>query len=994
MSNVIIVESPNKIKKIKSFVGPSYTISSSVGHIRNLDPKNLSVDVNNNFKPTYIIIQNKQNVVRDLRALVHKDTTVWLATDYDREGEAIAYHLKEVLGVTKQNYKRIVFTSITKKAILDAIAKPSEIDMNMFYSQQARMILDKLIGYKLSPLLWKYYNNFKLSAGRVQSVVVKIVDEREKEINKFDSSSYFKLIGGFNLEEKDCKSRLEKLKKPILLPILEINSDINSEADMKFDSIELVYGLNNLVKDKLVDFKINSLKKNKTIRRPQPPYTTSSLLQDASNKLGMGPEACMKNAQKLYEAGCITYMRTDSTILADEALKEIEKYVLKEYGDKYYKKTQYATVDKNAQEAHEACRPTKIDQTDVFGKEGLTSGQNRLYKMIWQRTVASQMSPAEIEIKTVKISPELNLDNKDCKNKCKEIAIDIKKALKAKDKKDDESTPISKKKKSKSKDKAEDTEDKEDKEDKKKDDDKITSKSVKKSLEKINFVGKHEKILFDGFLKLSGLSADLDEDDDEDDDENLAKNLIKSKKSKTLEKLFEKLKENDKVHCFYLNSEEKFTKPPHGRYTEASLVKKLKELGIGRPSTYASSISKVQERTYVERKTQEPVKKDIRTLSLVYNDIELTEKTKTINIGGDKNKLFPTPLGIMITKFLNEKFVDLMNYKFTADVEEMLDDIAKGKKIWYKVVQAVYDKFNPTVNELSLSIGKDEKQEITLGMNPDNDYDIKVINAKYGPVIAEVGLDPEGKKVIKYAPLPCSPESMDLDLALLCLRFPLEIGEYEDETIYLCRAKSYYLKYNGKTISIDIHNTNNKDNEEDIIKVNDYVGVDMLRRKVDDLNDLTGTDFIKLTDAIKAINYQRNHMSDKVINKDITIKIGKFGPYIKYKGKINVPISYKYKNNLDNITEEDCMDCINKKLKKLNMKADEIKEEKAKKAKAKKEEKMKKPRNNGMVRRDVRAEKVKKASENTKAKTKAKKEKEAQDKAKKEKKNKELDLDS
>ena len=391
MVNVLIVESPNKVNKIQGFVGNDYIVTSSKGHIRNMDPKKLSIDIDNNFEPTYIITPDKMNVVRNLKYDCKNADTVWLATDYDREGEAIAWHLSEVLKLNPQNRKRIIFTEITKKAILNSISKPGDIDMNMFYSQQARMVLDKLIGYKVSPILWGQYKNYQLSAGRVQSVVVKLIVEREENIKKFNSSSYFKTNGNFCLDSK---------KGAI---------DIQTECDTKIEGVDNIKSIMNLENNQCIEWKVDSVKKSNTKRNPGPPFITSTLQQEASYKLGMSPDNCMKVAQKLYEGGHITYMRTDSLMMSDEALNAIRDLIIKQFGEKYYKRKQYSSKSKNAQEAHEACRPTHFDKESLFGLNGITSQMNSLYRLIWKRTVASQMSPAEVEIKSVKI--KMNIMN-------------------------------------------------------------------------------------------------------------------------------------------------------------------------------------------------------------------------------------------------------------------------------------------------------------------------------------------------------------------------------------------------------------------------------------------------------------------------------------------------------------------------------------------------------------------------------------------------------
>lgn len=978
MSNeVIIVESPNKIKKIQSFVGNEYNVTASMGHIRNINPKELAIDINNNFKPDYIITDDKKKVVSQLKKLVDSNTIVWLATDYDREGEAISWHLSEVLKIKPENRKRIVFTEITKKAILNSMKKPGDIDMNKFYAQQARMVLDKLIGYKISPILWKKYMNFKLSAGRVQSVVVKIIDEREKEIEQFEAATYFKLIAGFNLKKTTSQEILEKLKldekanKKISehMDNIENYVELNTECDSKIMYVEQINSLNKMLKKKTVEFKISSLKKNTTKRKPQSPYITSTLQQDASNKLGMSPQTCMSCAQKLYEAGLITYMRTDSLVLSDDSLQDIKKYIIKNYGEKYHKYTKYSSKSKNAQEAHEACRPTNISMVDVFGKDGITSQQNRLYKMIWKRTVASQMTPADVEIKTIKISPDFEDDN---------FIIDV-------DKFNQKYEKIHLKKH-----KVEEIEDSDDENDdndnsdsdndnsddnsttKKRDEHvskskpikykKLSKENIMKDIKNLNFVGKHEKILFDGFLKVMGnfkgadvvnnksnkgdgdrgvssALSNINDDDENNDDDDTTNKESKLEKSEKINKLFSKIKEGDKVRCFYLNSEEKYTKPPHGRYTEASLIKRLDELEIGRPSTYASMVNKVQERNYVEKKTTKPERKEIKSFTYLYMN-GISEDTKHINVGGDKNKLFPTLLGRMINTFLVDKFNNLLDYGFTAKIESLLDDVEKGKKIWYKVVQTFYDTVSPIIENLMLNSTICEDKEKLLGNTDTHVY--KVINGRFGPVITRIN---QTSKEITYAPLCTQPENMNLEKAMKCFLFPLELGKYRGKTVVLCRSRNYFIKYDDKSYSIDNYNNliaiDNKEAEPIIIN-------DLLNNKDYTKDNITSTDFISLEHAINVIDHYDKNSKDIVINKDMVIKYGKYGPYVKYKDEINASVPYKYRGKLDTLTPAICKELVDKKRiknEKKNLTTEEKtklrKEERKENDKKRKEEKRK-----------------------------------------------------
>ena len=862
-NDLLIVESPNKIKKIQEYVGKSFTVSASKGHIRNIDPKDIGIDMENDFAPKYIVVADKKGVVKQLKMLAKKSENVWLAMDYDREGEAIAWHVKEVLNIDPSRQKRIVFTEITKNAIINSIKNPKELDMNMFYSQQARMILDKIIGYKLSPLLWNQFKNYKLSAGRVQSVIVRIIRERELEIEKFESNSYYKLLGGFNIvDNKDCSKNLDHKVISNLLSI----SDINTESDFKVESKSVIDELNDLLIKKRIKFIIDSVKKTNTKRQPPPPYITSTLQQDASVKLGMSPTVCMKCAQKLYESGFITYMRTDSLCLSDEFLDNCKTYIDKEFGEGYYRLKKYTTKSKNAQEAHEACRPTNINIESVYGKEGITSQQNRLYRLIRQRSIASQMKPAEVEIKSIKIKNELNVKyDKACNSRgAKNLHVDIK---------------------------------------------------------KIVFNGKHEKITFDGYYKIyknkavtsdsnKAVTSDSNNGDktydkpdvledgrgeeDEDERDVAINKIIKDKSS--MESLFSKFKQGQELYCQYISSEQKDTKPPHSRYTEASLIKKLEELGIGRPSTYASMINKVQDRKYVEINTIEPKLKEFDSVTYiypehVYND---TIKKKT---NGEKKKLFTTGLGNMISKYLESNFTELLDYNFTANVEALLDEIAKGNQIWNKVVETVYTKISPIIDNLSRSFkiktGLNNNGVIQLGINPENNNVIRIVEARYGPVISEIDED----KNIRYAGIIGKPEDVTLADAIECLKYPKNIGEFENNMVQLCRSKNYYIRYNNSNLSIENYNKMNENNKSSIVELSGDIYKD-----------------ISLDDAIKVIKYYRTQSRGTIINNHIRILNGKYGYYIKYKETTNIPIPFRYKKNIVDLNEEICKEIIEKKL--------------------------------------------------------------------------------
>ena len=841
---LIIVESPNKIKKIKSFVDKSFNVSASCGHIRNMDPKCMSIEIDgktDTFNPQYIVVSDKKKVVSELSKLVKSlnndgsEGTVYLAMDYDREGEAIAWHLYEVLKLKKVETKRITFTEITKKAILNSIQNPTDIDMNMFYSQQARMVLDKLLGYMISPILWKQFSNYKLSAGRVQSVVVKIINERETEIAKFQSSNFFKTISNFWIDDSETD-----IKKAVLSTSLENEIKSKEQLTTFLNYIPIDETLTDI--QKKTKFVIESTKTNQTKRKPSPPFITSTLQQEASIKLSMNPKSCMSSAQKLYENGLITYMRTDSTVLSDDAHKDISDTITSKYGVEYYNKVVYKSKSKTSQEAHEAIRPTNFSKENIIGENSkLNSYDNKLYQLIWKRTIASQMKPADVEITTLKI--KLRNDNLD--TKCKETTY--------------------------------------------------------------IFVGKFEKILFDGYLKLMAFNTSSSkEDSDEPEDK---KDTKKGKNvGETILKKLKKLKKGDSVYIADMNILEKHSKPPKSRFTEASLIKRLDELEIGRPSTYASMVSKVQEKLYVENKTVPAIKKDFVNIDLQFPNSK-KETIKKMSVDGEKNKLFVTPLGYMINEYLEKQFANILDYKFTANVESLLDEIAKGTKVWNLVVGEIYRTFNPTVEKLMISL-KDKStlsksanfEVIELGNHPDNDIPIVVINTKYGPAVV---LNCEDKKERKYGNFTGSLKDMTLEKAIKLLEYPKILGTYKNESIIVNKKQNYYLTYKKKNYSIDNYNKQFETNDSD--------------SDSDTQNDKINSALITLAQSIKVIDYLMKSMMDDIeINKDIVIKKGPYGFYIKYKTKINVAIVYKYKKkyttfeDIKQMTLEECNECIEK----------------------------------------------------------------------------------
>jgi DNA topoisomerase-1 len=832
---LVILESPNKIKNVQSYLGPDYIVAASVGHFRTLGTvKELGINIDNNYEPTYNIDSKKKDVVKNLKQLAKKCQRVYIATDYDREGEAIGWHICDVLGLNISQTPRLIFKEITKKALTESLKSPAKLDMNMVHSQQARMVLDKLLGYSISPALWTQFSNYKLSAGRVQSVVVKLINEREVEINNFESSGFYRLMAGFTLNKDKINSK-------------KLEFDTQCETD--FTDVNEVSNIISNTDDGLATFWIDDLNKKDTKRKPSPPFTTSTLQQEASNKLGMSPDRCMKVAQKLYEAGKITYMRTDSVMLSDEAVGKIAGFVKNKYGDNYFKKTSYTKKQKGAQEAHEACRPTDINLINVEGVNGLDKSANSLYKLIWKRTVACQMTPADVEVRTIKFK----LDDSNCSP-----SLDTK-----------------------------------------------TYNNGKS----YTFISKFEKITFDGFLKVYGIEAEADDDDDELDNNK----KLSDSKVKKLEKLFNSLEKGQQVWCGHMNATEQETKSKKARFTEASLIKELEKKGIGRPSTYASIVKKIQDREYVEKKTIPPKNKEFKKLIFNYpNDIEITSEKR--KVGGEKNKLFITPLGSMVNAFLCQKFIDLMDYKFTADVEKELDIVSDGSIIWYNVVDNVYQNIKPILDQIKQS-NKDNKSNYkndkstdndkkwTLGKNPLTDNDVIVIQTRYGWSVCESNT--VDKKKSRWASLgTLNPKDITLEQALKMLVYPKNLGLYNSHKIELKKAKNIYISYNKKNYSIENYNKINTDeqfvpedlNKEQAIKIIDFTD-----------NDRNNNE--KLRNEVLKIKGAKNY----------EIRNGKYGYYIKYNDMYNIPLPAKYKSNTAEITKEICDKSVQKFLAKKKL---------------------------------------------------------------------------
>ena len=811
MTILVVLESPNKIKKVQSFIGDNYIVSASKGHIRTLGKHNeLGIDIDNNYTPKYLNDDNKSMVISKLKSELKKSSEpkkVIIATDYDREGEAIGWHIMQVLGIKNlNNAPRLVFKEITEKALVDSLKNPTTIDMNMVYSQQARMILDKLLGFKLCDVIHKNFKNYKLSAGRVQSVISRLIIEREELIKEHNEENYFRTNAN-------------------LIPFN--NNNINYDIILKgvlnkdYDNIDDSNTLMTRIKEHNI-LKIKN-KSRKTLKRnPSPPFITSSLQQEASHKLHMSPKTCMSVAQKLYEAGFITYMRTDSLTLSTNFLNDCKKYIVANYGETYYKRTQYNKKVKGSQDAHEACRPVKINILNVNGKEKCGPSEQRLYNLIWKRSIASQMSPAEIDSLTFHINHPY--------------------------------------------------------------------------LEKTNnayFISKNESILFDGFMKIYGYN-NSDNNDDNNSTEYMSDMSI-----------LENLNIDDTLLCNNLHIEEKLSKPKNMRFTESSLVKELERLGIGRPSTYASMVDKVQSKKYVERRNIDGKTVELYDIKFNYPNDVTVDKCKK-KVGAEKNKLTPTPLGIMINEYLLEHFDNVVNYGFTSSVEEQLDKISSGELQWYNVVDGVYNYIKPTIDKLLLEFkggGSANKSPMKreLGIHPDTKKPVYVLKTRKGWFILEE--DVNDKKKSRWGDIidiGKKPEDITLEDALKTLRYPYVIGNYKRKPITVYKANSIYLKYDGNNLSIDNYIKQNK------------------------FNKLIPSEIGK-EDAVKIIEYyqkmiidKKNNMKEDVIIpgvEDAVIKHGPYGYYIKYMKMYNVKLPAKFKKSIDGLNDKTVLDCISKFLK-------------------------------------------------------------------------------
>ncbi len=752
IENLVIVESPAKAKTIEKFLGSGYTVKSSFGHIRDLEKKDLGVDIEHNFQPKYEISSDKKNILKELKALAKEAKTVWLASDEDREGEAIAWHLFEVLKLKPENTKRIVFHEITKDAILHAIQNPRNIDKNLVDAQQARRVLDRLVGFEMSPVLWKKVKP-SLSAGRVQSVAVKLIVEREREINAFKEQQYYRVTGTFETTNK---------------------AQLKAEVQERFTDKAATLAYLQACKD--ARFQVTSVETKPAVRKPAPPFTTSTLQQEASRKLGFSVSQTMSVAQKLYEHGLITYMRTDSVNLSALAIRSAKAVICETLGEKYSKSRNFATKTKGAQEAHEAIRPTYMNKPEIEGDRN----EKQLYDLIYKRTLASQMADAELEKTNVTIS----LSN--------------------------HSTP---------------------------------------------FTATGEVIIFDGFLKVY-MESHEDETDDEHSD------------------LLPALNKNDMLNRLQITALEQYTQHPP-RYTEASLVKKMEALGIGRPSTYAPTITTIQNRGYIIRESRDGLARNIEQIELKGNDIEV--KTTRKIFGAEKKKLFPSDMGMVVTDFLSEHFKNIMDYNFTASAEESLDHIAEGAVEWQKMIGEFYSPFHETVESTLKNSERNSGQRI-LGTDPATGETVSVRIGRFGPM-AQIG---EGETV-RYAGLLKGQlmETITLEEALGLFKFPRKIGQYEDKEVSVGIGRfGPYIKHNNIFVSL-------KKGEDD-----------------------PGT--ITLETAIARIEEKRENDRNKLIkafDNGVQILNGRFGPYISY-NKVNYKIPKTLK--AEELTLEKCMELIEK----------------------------------------------------------------------------------
>jgi DNA topoisomerase-1 len=754
--NLVIVESPAKAKTIEKFLGPDFKVVSSYGHVSDLPDKELGVDVEQNFLPKYTVSSDKKKLVSELKSLAKKSNTVWLASDEDREGEAIAWHLSNVLELQKENTKRIVFNEITKTAINHAIEHPRQIDQNLVDAQQARRVLDRLVGYELSPILWRKVQG-GLSAGRVQSVTLRLVVEREREVENFVPKETFKVQGDFSTVE-------EKAFKAELATSFGSEQEASSFLEQNIDAV----------------FQVSSIEKKPATKSPAAPFTTSTLQQEASRKLGFSVSRTMQNAQRLYEAGLITYMRTDSVNLSKQALGQAASVIESNYGKEFVRIHQYKTSKKGAQEAHEAIRPTDLSRMNV----DIEFDQKRLYDLIWKRTLASQMSQAKLERTVARIKTDQHSHA---------------------------------------------------------------------------FVARGEVVVFDGFLKL--YLEGVDDPSEED------------------QSLLPAMKQGERVHAKRVVATQRFSRPPY-RYSEASLVKKLEELGIGRPSTYAPTISTVLNRKYVAKGTHEGEERTYK--QLVLQDKKLTSVNQSEKIGSQKGKLVPTDIGFLVNDFLINNFKDIVDYGFTASIEQDFDRVATGNSEWESIMKQFYANFHPVVEDVKKNATRETGQRI-LGTDPKSGRQLSVRLGKFGPMAQLGTVEDEEKPLFANMPDTYSLSKITYEEALDLFKLPAILGEYEGMPVQTNNGRyGPYVLHNKVFVSLP-----------------------------KGANPLSVT----LEEAIACIEQKRKDDAPIAIYEDqgVTKGKGRFGPFIKWNGWfINVSKQYDF----DNLSYEDIKELIEAKKKK------------------------------------------------------------------------------
>ena len=758
--NLIIVESPAKAKTIQKFIGKDYTVISSKGHVRDLPAKGMGIDIAHDFEPQYEVLDDKKALINDIKKKAAEADTIWLATDDDREGEAISWHLMEVTKMDPAKVKRIVFHEITKSAIDEALSHPRSLNVDLVNAQQARRVLDRLVGFELSPVLWRKVRP-SLSAGRVQSVAVKLIVEREHEIEKFNSTSSYKVDGIFN---------------PLRDKKLELDAELNKRFPTKEEAVSFLEHCRQAL------FRITAIEKTPGKKSPAPPFTTSTLQQEAARKLGFSVSKTMVVAQQLYEAGYITYMRTDSVNLSNMALAVAHKVVAEKYGEDYAKTRKYVTKTKGAQEAHEAIRPTDISRETIPGD----TFAKHLYELIWKRTIASQMSDAKTEKTSITIPVEGRTEK---------------------------------------------------------------------------FVATGEVILFPGFLKVYTESKD--------------------EESEEVKGMLPPMEVGDDLNVKHITATQRYAQPPV-RYTEASLVKKLEELGIGRPSTYAPTISTIQKREYVRKATRQGKERQYCCLTMTADGVK--EELKKEKFGYEKDKLIPTDVGIIVNDYLQENFKDIMDYGFTADVEKEFDDIADGKANWQEMMNRFYVGFHQQV-DTAINYSTKASGERLLGYDPKTNEKVFAKLGKYGPMV-QIGETYADSKP-RYARLQADQfiDTITLEEALDLFRLPRTLGEWNGKVVSVGVGRfGPYVRYDGTFESIP---------------------------KTDDTYSITLERCIELLEGKMKKNAERTpHLIGHFEGKEILAAAGRYGPYIKYDGK-----NYTLDKNmsLDDLTEEQAVEIIQNK---------------------------------------------------------------------------------